>query len=383
MDKHWKRTSALHRRDRAKILANATMALLTTDRNSPSEEVLRAALRNWVFNTAHRDSHRPADIAAALDWVGDHVLPVESLEDSAVIRAVLERITSKVPSNGGGPLAPKPAVKARRILSHVLDYAVELGHLQSNPLHGLKWRAPKTTGVIDRRSVPNPQQARALLDEVGKLKRSGYLLRPFFAVIYLAGLRPEEAVSLRWTDIVLPEQVWDEQHGCWVEPPDGWGEITVRQVAPDVGRRWTDTGKQRDLRQPKGRAENEDRPVPCSPKLSLILRAHREQDRKGPDGLVFFGEHGGQLATCTYQKAWQRARRRAFSDAQFATPLAKRIYDLRHACVSTWLNEGINSAQIAEWAGHSLEVLLRIYAKCLDGGEDDARRKAEKAFDGF
>jgi len=35
--------------------------------------------------------------------------------------------------------------------------------------------------------------------------------------------------------------------------------------------------------------------------------------------------------------------------------------------VSTWLNAGLPSTQVAEWAGHSLAVLLQIYGKCLVG----------------
>lgn len=35
--------------------------------------------------------------------------------------------------------------------------------------------------------------------------------------------------------------------------------------------------------------------------------------------------------------------------------------------MSTWLNGGVPAVTAAEWAGHSVEVLLRIYAKCLDG----------------
>jgi hypothetical protein len=34
---------------------------------------------------------------------------------------------------------------------------------------------------------------------------------------------------------------------------------------------------------------------------------------------------------------------------------------------------------VAEWAGHSVEVLLRIYAKCLDGGDALVRRRVEAA----
>lgn len=30
-----------------------------------------------------------------------------------------------------------------------------------------------------------------------------------------------------------------------------------------------------------------------------------------------------------------------------------------------WLNGGVYPTQVAEWAGHSVDVLLRIYAKCV------------------
>ena len=40
---------------------------------------------------------------------------------------------------------------------------------------------------------------------------------------------------------------------------------------------------------------------------------------------------------------------------------------LRHAAVSTWLNGGVPPTQVAEWAGHSVAVLLRVYAKCIAG----------------
>jgi hypothetical protein len=34
---------------------------------------------------------------------------------------------------------------------------------------------------------------------------------------------------------------------------------------------------------------------------------------------------------------------------------------------------------VAEWAGHSVEVLLRIYAKCLDDGDALVRRRVQEA----
>lgn len=390
VDTHWSGVSAGHRLDRAKYLAKASMAMLDERAfGRPEEHLLRTALRNWGLNKTHRDQERPAEIDQALEWLKRHTLPVKRLEDPVIARLVLTRATSKLPENGGGSLGAKAAVKSKRILSHCLDFAVERGHLPANPVSfhrnptgAIKWKPPKVNSQVDRRSVPNPRQARRLLDAVGADGRSGYLLRPFFATMYFAGLRPEEAVNLRWSDVELPEYTWNENEQVWVAPEDAWGEITVHEVAPDVGRRWTDSGRQRDRRPPKGREEGESRHVPCVPQLSLILWEHRSLRVQGPNGLVFFGERGRQLATSTYSKAWRRGREKALNSSEFASPLARRPYDLRSACVSTWL-KGAPPQQVAEWAGHSLDVLLRIYARILDGSEQESRRRMASGFDSF
>jgi integrase len=97
------------------------------------------------------------------------------------------------------------------------------------------------------------------------------------------------------------------------------------------------------------------------------------------EGRLFTGERGGALAGVTYTRMWARAREAALTPEQFASPLARRPYDLRHAAVSTWLNGGVAPTQVAEWAGHSVEVLLRSYAKCLDGGEKTAQARVTAA----
>lgn len=59
--------------------------------------------------------------------------------------------------------------------------------------------------------------------------------------------------------------------------------------------------------------------------------------------------------------------------------LARRPNDLRHACLSTWLLAGVPATQVAEWAGHSVNVLHRVYAKCLDGQDEAAKARSEQA----
>jgi integrase len=126
-------------------------------------------------------------------------------------------------------------------------------------------------------------------------------------------------------------------------------------------------------------ARGEWRRVPIPPPLTRILRLHLVKFGTGRDGLVFSGIRHGELASVTYRRTWDNARRAALTSAEYASPLAPRVYDLRHACVSTWLNGGVPPAQVAEWAGHSVAVLLRVYAKCIDGQDQLAKRRIEDA----
>ena len=118
--------------------------------------------------------------------------------------------------------------------------------------------------------------------------------------------------------------------------------------------------------------------MPCHPALTRFLRHHIEEFGTAPDGRLFRGERGGDLSESVYQRAWQGARL-AFTPAMAASPLAGRPYDLRHACLSVWLNAGVDPTQVAEWAGNSVEVLLRVYAKCIHGRDQINRKLIEDA----
>jgi integrase len=144
----------------------------------------------------------------------------------------------------------------------------------------------------------------------------------------------------------------------------------------------TDSGRRREERQLKHRARGETRVVPCAPALTSLLHAHLASTGTGPYGLLFRGVRGGELAESTYCRVWRKARVAALTPDEVASPLARRPYDLRHAAVSTWLNAGVPPTQVAEWAGHSVAVLLQIYAKCLAGQGDAARRRIDAALAG-
>lgn len=124
----------------------------------------------------------------------------------------------------------------------------------------------------------------------------------------------------------------------------------------------------------KHREDGEGRTVPLSPELAVLLYEHFDRFGTAPGGLLFVAERGGRISSSTYGRVWALAREAVFTPEVVDSPLAKRPYDLRHACVSTWLNLGVEAPRVAGWAGHSLNVLMRVYAKCLDGGEERARQ---------
>lgn len=109
--------------------------------------------------------------------------------------------------------------------------------------------------------------------------------------------------------------------------------------------------------------------MPCPPELTALLHDHLERFGTGPDGRLF-----GGVSNLTINRIWRRARTAAFTPEAAASPRGRTPHDLRHAAVSTWLNAGVPPTKVAEWAGHSVEVLLKIYAKCVDG--EDARMRS-------
>jgi integrase len=255
--------------------------------------------------------------------------------------------------------------RRRRVIVNALQHAVEWELLPRNLVVSLAWKTPKTGKVLDKRVVVNPTQARRLLAAVHEHGGpSGSSLVAFFGVMYYSGLRPGEALNLRKSNLVIPAE--------------GWGELVFEESCPSVGAAWSDEGTRRETRQLKHRAKGETRSPPCPPELTHLLHQHLERHGTDAEGRLFRGIRGGRpLEESTYHRVWRKAREGALSAEEFASPLARRPYDLRHAAVSTWLNAGVSATQIAEWAGHSVAVLLQIYAKCLAGQEEIARKRID------
>nr|WP_307871732.1 hypothetical protein [Micromonospora sp. U21] len=116
--------------------------------------------------------------------------------------------------------------------------------------------------------------------------------------------------------------------------------------------------------------------MPACPELVRILRRHLREHCQDTNGRMFnaTGARPAPVSKSTYLRAWRQARGATLTPAQQRSPLAHRPYDLRHAAMSLWLNAGVPATQVAQWAGHSVHVLLKVYASCIDGQDEAARR---------
>jgi integrase len=180
---------------------------------------------------------------------------------------------------------------------------------------------------------------------------------------------------LRRSNLRLPEPTRNDDG----ELQYGWGELVFERSAPATGAAWTDSGTRREARQLKGSEVGERRVAPSPPELTRLLTRHPTEHGTDDEGRLFRGvQTGGEVPEGTYCRIRKKAREAALSPEECASPLAARPYDLRHACVSTWLNAGVPGPRVAEWAGHGLDVPYRIYAKCLAGQQDTIRLRIDR-----
>lgn len=355
----WPAAAAKSRKSMVEALVTVTTALVTPGRRYQDVEALRRALF-WAFKQRQDEPDR--EVSAAIAWVEKNSLALSQLGDSDTVRLALNACARKI---DGTAAAATTTSRKRAVFYNALGYAVERDLLAFNPVDKVQWKAPAIADRVDRRVVASVDQVEQLLAAVPTVARRGQHYVAFFGCLYYAGMRPAEAASVRETDLVLPRS--------------GWGRIVLTETAPHAGADWTDDGNVRDSHGLKHRARGEARRVPIPPELVRLLRAHRDQFGLASDGRIFRAARGGYLPEADYGRVWKAARVRVFTPEQVASPLAARPYDLRHAAVTLWLNAGVPAPEVAARVGHGVEVLLRVYAGCIDGEESVVNSRIEAA----
>jgi integrase len=163
-------------------------------------------------------------------------------------------------------------------------------------------------------------------------------------VLAYAGLRPGEAVALRWSDV--------RERTILVERALALGEVKS-----------TKTRRIRAVRL-------------LAPLADDLAALRKSRPAAKPDDLIFGRvSDGGRMTEIDYRN-W---RRRIYAVAAKRAGLrTQRPYDLRHAFVSLLLAEGRSVVEVAAQAGHAPTMTLDTYAHVIAELEGAERRPAEE-----
>lgn len=221
-------------------------------------------------------------------------------------------------------ISPYTANKARAVFHDMGTFAVMDGLVAVNPL----------TRLPEHRRTPEPADAFDA-DECERIVASARdaLDRHLVHLDLLTGLRLGELFGLRWEDVD-----WENRQ-LWVR----------RNLSPENGETGTKTHRERR--------------VDLVGDALAVLRAQRES---GTIRNVF--ESGGKpVSVNSFRDRWTPWLKRA--GVPYRNP-----YTMRHTYASRLISAGLPPAYVAGQLGHSVQVLLSVYARWLPRERPDLER---------
>ena len=348
---HWAGSS---RKSGAEALVAFTPHLVRSGASAPPPN-----LRAWLWQTGYNPA-APAEHCRERAWLERSSPSLDSIEPRSLEHALAAATTRA----DGQPNAATVVKRRRDLINAVFKAAVRRRLLDSNPMDRIEWTAPRRSTQVDVTVLPTMHDIDDLLSHVAALPTSGARYAGFFAIMAYAGLRPSEAAALRLADVQLPS--------------DGWGTAQLRGASPAPGRRYTGTGSTRQTKSLKHRAENAVRSVPLPPPLVELLREHLHRWPPA-DGLVFINAAGRSVTAENYGKVWNRVKPIVWPPGHLAANAVP--YDLRHTAATVMLRAGVPLAEVARRLGHSIEVLLRVYAGVFEDEEERSNAAIEHELD--
>lgn len=265
-------------------------------------------------------------------WLGS--VRLRDLTPELVARWQADRLAT-----GAGPVAVRYALV---LLGAIVQRAVEAQRIPSNSVRLVrKARSPRREEVVPL-SPSTVEAVRAAL-------LSGITTEPLrdatlVSVLAYSGLRPGEALALRWGDV---------------------RDSTL------LVQRALSLGKEADTK------TRQHRTVRLLSPLRGDLAAWRlASGRPDESSLVFPGRHGAPWTEAAYQSWRRQSFKAALTEAglQNARPL-----DLRHSFASLLLHEGRSVIYVARQLGHDARLTLTRYGHVIDEYEDQSHLDAETA----
>jgi integrase len=258
--------------------------------------------------------------------VRKHLKPVVGRARLARLSASdVQKLINALRTNG---LAPRTVQYAHATLRAALGVALRWGLVSRN-----------VATLVDPVSVPKHEvepfgldEARLVLDAT-----SSDRLAAFFTVAMAVGLRPSEALGLRWSDIEFDGRRLRVRH------------VLERRRGGEVG-----------LKPPKSRSSRRSIPLPAVCIEALSQHRRRQAEERLLAGEAWIGSDLGELV---FTRATGQPLDRTFVSKLFGDLLARaglghrRLYDCRHTAASLLLAQGVAPRVVMEVLGHSSYAL--------------------------
>jgi len=276
--------------------------------------------------------HTQEGYASALDV---HIIPrLGDTRLQAITTGMVSDLRADLTTAGVG----EPAIrKVLAVLQSILERAVEWRHLDSNPARAVRKPSQRRTRVVRPLPPRTIEAMRAYL-----LATDRRLDATLVSVLAYAGLRPGEAIGLRWHDV--------GERTLLVERSVAFGQLKSTKTAST-------------------------RSVRLIGPLKDDLSSWREQAARTTEVDLIFPAPDWSPWNADRARNW---RKRTFAEAADAAgaPTA-RPYDLRHSYVSLLIAQGATVVEVARQAGHAPTMTLSTYAHLFDELDGADHRPAE------
>jgi integrase len=306
---------------------------------------LGAFLEGWLTEVV-RVTVRPRTYASYRYIIGVHLAPgLGDLPLAALSPADVQAFLNAKSASG---LSPRTVGYLRGVLRGALGHAERTDLVTRNVA-----RLARPPRIPRRRVSPlSVEQVRTFL-----LAIAGNRLEALYLVALGVGLRQGEILGLRWSDLDL----------------EG-GTLTVRHALARIEGRLV-------LVEPKSATSRRVVPLPGFVREALL--AHRMLQAQEslplrpapPDpfaDLVFVTTHGTPLDGITITRRFQRI----LADAGLPH---QRFHDLRHACASLLLAQGVPARVVMETLGHSeISLTLNTYSHVMPSAGREAAERMDQ-----
>lgn len=234
-------------------------------------------------------------------------------------------------------IAAHSMAKLRSTLNMALDYGVRSGYLPANPMRSLK--TPKGSKRAKRTPYLDEVDAAAAAAHLAEQHSTG---NSALLTILLCGLRPGEAVGLRWDAVDFEA---GELHVRSAMRSTDEGAVVVDELktshhadAPEHDAAW--------------------RTVPLPPALARVLKTERTaQLARGRSEFVFADGKGRH-----HSGAWLKTYAKHTAAAIGSSPVSPNGY--RHTFGSLLWNAGMPPTEVARLMGHrDTTMLTKVYGK--------------------